>query len=130
MTIFELAELINTQVGLFLTFFMSFLSLTSAFLVAAYFGSEKLRGSIAVLVTGLYSMGSFFLITLSERMAATMIAIRDQMGVSMAWHPAYSEPEFLMPFILRFAIFLMICAYLGSIWYFLKYTVQTASTDD
>lgn len=130
MTNFEMAELINTQIELFLTFFMSFLSMTSAFLVAAYFGSEKLKGLISGLIIGLYTMGSFFLIFLSERMAATMIAIRDQMGESMSWHPAYFEPDLVMPFILRFAIFLMFCAYLGSIWYFAKYTVKGATTED
>ena len=124
MTDYELADLLVSQVDSFLGFFMAFVSLTSAFLIAAYFGSEKLRGSMKVLVTGLYSLGSIFLIMVSERMAATMIAIRGQMGDSLSWHPAHSEPEFFMPFILRFAIVLMVCAYLGSMWYFLRYTTK------
>ena len=59
------------------------------------FGRLKLRSSMAVLVSGLYSLASVFLISVTERMGATMIAIRNEMGESLSWHPAYSEPEFL-----------------------------------
>ena len=124
MTDYELADLLVSQIDSFLSFFMAFVSLTSAFLIAAYFGSEKLRGSLTVLITGLYSLSSIFLIMVTQRMAATLIAIRDQMGESLSWHPAYSEPEFFQPFILQFAVVLMVCAYLGSMWYFLKYTTK------
>ena len=124
MTDYELADLLVSQIDSFLSFFMAFVSLTSAFLIAAYFGSEKLRGSLTVLITGLYSLSSIFLIMVTQRMAATLIAIRDQMGESLSWHPVYSEPEFFQPFILQFAVVLMVCAYLGSMWYFLKYTTK------
>jgi hypothetical protein len=120
MTDYEIADLVISHVESTLAFLMAFVSLTSAFLVAAFFGKEKLSGLLIRLVAGLYSLGSFFLIFVTMRIGDINLGLRSLMGESMSWHAAYSEPEMVMPIINGFLVLAMLAAYFSSMWYLLR----------
>lgn len=85
MSDYEIADLISSHVETILAFLMAFVSLTSAFLVAAYFGKERLDRFLLFLIAGLYSLGSIFLIFVSRQIGYIIEGLRSQMGDSLAF---------------------------------------------
>ena len=120
MTDYEIADLLSSHVENILAFLMAFVSLTSAFLVAVFFGKDKLSKMLSRLVAALYSLGSLFLIFVTLKIGHIALGLQLLMGESMIWHPAYTEPDWIMPIAINFIVFAMLAAYLCSMWYLFK----------
>ena len=120
MTDYEIADLIISHVESILAFLMAFVSLTSAFLVAAYFGKGKLSGLLTRLIAGLYSLGSAFLIFVTFRLGDINEGLRSLMGESMQWHVAYTAHSWEMPLSKYFLMSAMCLAYASAMWYLIK----------
>ena len=130
MTDFELADLLVSHLEALLGFLTAFVSLTSAFLVAAFFGEGRLSKLLARLTAGIYSLAAIFFIFVTQRIGSIMAGIQAQMGESLAWHPAAYEPESILLVTRWFLVFAMTCAYLFSMWYFFRHIKPGAADED
>ncbi len=62
MSEFEVADLFASYLSITVTFFMAFVSVTSAMLVASYFASNVIPTRLATVVIFIYTISSIFLI--------------------------------------------------------------------
>lgn len=118
---YQLLDLFNSFLDTTFTFLVSYISGTSAFLAVAYIVGKKLPLFVAGLIITLYSMASLFFLIAFQRNWAALISIREQMvDANLAWMPAVSEPQILIPFVMWLGVIVMIVLYAGSVWYLLS----------
>ena len=120
MTEYEIADLLISHTETILAFFMAFVSLTSAALLAAYFGAGILPRILLRIVAGLYSLGAILLIGVVERIGAVSRGSQSQMDDSMSWHPAIAGPSWVMPFTTNFMVVAMFATYICTLWYLFR----------
>ena len=118
MTEYELVDAFMNHVGLGMTFFMAFLSATSAFLVAAYLAGSELPVVLARIIVAIYSLASVFLIFSFQRIGNIMLDIREQMHGITEWHTAVYEQQWVIPSAVWLAVVVMSLVFVGSIWFF------------
>lgn len=91
---YQLLDLFDSYLNTTFTFFVSYISGTSAFLAVAYIAGKKLPSFAARLIIGLYSLASLFFLIAFQRNWTAVISIRGQMtDANLAWSPAVSEPQ-------------------------------------
>ena len=118
MSAYELTDAFMNHVQLGMTFFMAFLSATSAFLMVAYLAGCNLPSYLAKVVVSIYTLASIFLIFSFHRISSIFIAIRDEMHGIANWHPAVYEPQAIIQVVQWLVVVIMILLYLSSLWYF------------
>ena len=92
MSDYELADLFLAQTSAVMTYFMNFISVTSALLAVGYFAGKSLPSGLARAVVWIYAISSVVIITGTNRNLANVAAIRDQMGSGLKWHKALRRP--------------------------------------
>jgi hypothetical protein len=115
MTEFESSNLFAYYISINITFFMSFISATSALLVAAYFSGRVIPSRLAAVVIFVYVSTSFFLIGGFQRTAKVIEDIRAELP---DWHTAASEPLWILPTITGVGTVTMIFIAIAACWYF------------
>ena len=118
MTAYELTDAFMNHVQLGMTFFMAFLSATSAFLMVAYIAGSKLPAYLAKVVLAIYTLASIFLIFSFHRVSSIFIAIREEMHGKANWHPAVYEPQAIIHVVQWLVVAIMTLLYLSSLWYY------------
>ncbi|MGD9603449.1 MAG: hypothetical protein AB7O21_06110 [Gammaproteobacteria bacterium] len=118
MTEYELTNAFLSHAGLLLTYFMAFVSATSALLVVAYFAGTNLPVLLSRVVVGIYASTSLFLMTSFQRQSALFLAVREQMRPHVDWHTAVTEPAWILPTMLWLGLATMLAVFAGGIWYF------------
>lgn len=87
MTEFESSNLFAYYLSINITFFMSFISATSALLVAAYFSGRVIPSRLAAVVIFVYVSTSIFLIGGFQRTSKVIEDVRAELP---DWHTASS----------------------------------------
>ncbi len=85
MTDFELVDAVASHAALFITFFMAFISATSALLVVAHVAAEKMPVALVRVVIAIYTVTSLFVIGCFQRLTQVALGIQGQMGESLNW---------------------------------------------
>jgi len=98
-----------------ITFFMSFISATSALLVAAYFSGRVIPSRLAAVVIFVYVSTSIFLIGGFQRTSKVIEDVRAELP---DWHTASSEPLWVLPTITGIGTVTMIFIAIAACWYF------------
>jgi len=115
-------ELLNTfaaHMDLVQTYFVSFISATSAFLVVAHLAAKELSSSIVTLAISLYAFTAIFFLASFQRTFTATIGLRDKMlAFDMTWYPAVTEPQWLLPTVMWIGVAVMAVLAAGSISYF------------
>ena len=118
MTEYELLDVFNSYLNSTFTFFVSYLSATSAFLAVAYIVGKNLQPILVKLVIGIYSLSAIYFIVIFQRHWTSLIGIREKMiGVELSWFPAAAEPHVFLPAAMWIGVTIMLVLYVGSIWY-------------
>ena len=118
---FDLMYLFLYSMEISVTFFVSYLSSTSAFLAVTYTVGKKLPPFFAKLVITLYSLASVFFLVAFQRNWAQVIAIRGEMANgNLSWVPAVTEPHMALHIVMWIGVIVMSLLYAGSIWYILS----------
>jgi len=112
---FESSNLFAYYLSINITFFMSFISATSALLVAAYFSGRVISSRLAGVVIFVYASTSTFLIGGFQRTSKVIEGVRAKLP---DWHTASSEPSWVLPTITGLGTFTMICIAVAACWYF------------
>jgi hypothetical protein len=115
MSEFESSNLFAYYLSINITFFMSFISATSALLVAAYFSGRVIPSRLAAVVILVYVATSAFLIGGFQRTSKVIEGVRTKLP---AWHTASSEPSWVLPTITSLGTVTMICVAIAACWYF------------
>ena len=120
MTEFELTDAFTSNLDVVMTFFMAYLSATSAFLAVAYVAGPKIPGTLSTLVVSVYSLASTFLIFSFQRQAAVIVAIGEQMrALGVSWHPAVYQPVWVVETAAWLAVAMMSLLFAASMWFYL-----------
>ncbi|MAJ11319.1 MAG: hypothetical protein CMO22_02895 [Thiotrichales bacterium] len=115
MTEFESSNLFAYYLSINITFFMSFISATSALLVAAYFSGRVIPSRLAAVVIFVYVSTSIFLIGGFQRTSKVIEDVRAELP---DWHTASSEPLWVLPTITGIGTVTMIFIAIAACWYF------------
>ena len=115
MTAFESSNLFAYYLSINITFFMSFISATSALLVAAYFSGRVIPSRLAAVVIFVYVSTSIFLIGGFQRTSKVIEDVRAELP---DWHTASSEPLWVLPTITGIGTVTMIFIAIAACWYF------------
>lgn len=116
---FELLYLFNYYLDTTFTFFVTYISATSAFLAVAYISGKNLPSFFASLVITLYSLTSIFFLISFQRNWLSLIGLRNQMNdATLNWFPAVYEPHILLYIAMWIGVVVMSLLYVGSVWYF------------
>lgn len=115
MTEFESSNLFAYYLSINITFFMSFISATSALLVAAYFSGSVIPSRLAAVVIFVYVSTSIFLIGGFQRTSKVIEDVRAELP---DWHTASSEPLWVLPTITGIGTVTMIFIAIAACWYF------------
>ena len=118
MSDYELADLFLAQTSAVMTYFMNFISVTSALLAVGYFAGKSLPSGLARAVVWIYAISSVVIITGTNRNLANVAAIRDQMGSGLKWHKALADPAWFMPAMIWGTTLSMVAIFLAALWYF------------
>ncbi|MEH6611603.1 MAG: hypothetical protein V7696_19705 [Halioglobus sp.] len=118
MSEYELTELLGQHVELLMTFFMAYVSVTSAFLAAICLVGDSVSRFLVNIVFVLYTSAALFLIFTTFQVGGLVHAIQGEMRGVLDWHPAAVEVPWLVPAAVRFLIGLMVAIYLSCIAYF------------
>ncbi|MFT4562612.1 MAG: hypothetical protein ACI9BW_002358 [Gammaproteobacteria bacterium] len=119
MSEFELLNTFVLHMDLVQTYFVAFISATSAFLVVAHLAAKELSSTIVKLAIGLYTFTAIFFLASFQRTFAGTIGLRDKLlAANMTWYPAVSEPQWLMPTVMWIGVVVMVVLTTGSISYF------------
>jgi hypothetical protein len=94
---------------------MSFISATSALLVAAYFSGRVIPSRLAAVVIFVYVSTSIFLIGGFQRTSKVIEDVRAELP---DWHTASSEPLWVLPTITGIGTVTMIFIAIAACWYF------------
>lgn len=98
-----------------------YLSLVSAFLAATYLAGKEISKLLAGVVVGLFCFASALLIAIVSRYMATAISIQGELvKLGVEWHPAVTEPAFVLPTLGWAVPGCMLLITLTSLWYFLS----------
>ena len=119
MSEYELTDSFLNHVELSMTYFMAYLSATSAFLAVAYVAGSEIPRILARVVLAIYSLASVYLIFAFQRITAIYASVRDEMRELVEWHPAVYEPPWVIPTVAWTAIAVMAMLYISTIWYFM-----------
>ena len=118
---YELLDSFDSHLASVISFFLAYISATSAFLVVAYLTAPQLPRLVARLVVGLYSLTAVFFLMIFQRHWTSMLTIRDQMAdTGLSWYPAVYEPRWILPITMWFGVIVMSVLYVGSVWYFVS----------
>ncbi len=118
---YELLDAFDSHLASVISFFVAYISATSAFLVVAYLAAPRLPSLVARLVVGLYSLTAVFFLMIFQRHWTSMLTIRDQMGdAGLSWYPAVYEPPWVLPTAMWVGVIVMSILYVGSVWYFVS----------
>lgn len=135
MSDYEIAYLSMEAQSSMSAMYMNYMSIVIAFLLAAYFASQNLTRSMAVLVTGLYSLvlsGAGIALHRTSSVFFNLIAeLRSRAGEgseTLAWHPAQNTPEAVLTLGLPGMVLAMLFAYGGSLVYFFSQRTRPAVT--
>ena len=115
MTEFESSNLFAYYLSINITFFMSFISATSALLFAAYFSGRVIPSRLAAVVIFVYVSTSIFLIGGFQRTSKVIEDVRAELP---DWHTASSEPLWVLPTITGIGTVTMIFIAIAACWYF------------
>ena len=118
MTQFEVVDLFASYLAITITFFMAFISTTSAVLVASYFAKDLIPSKLATVMLIIYGTSSIFLIGGFQRTSSVMVTIRGELEEIAPWHTAASEAEWVLPTIAAIGTGTMLVISIVSIWYF------------
>ena len=118
MSEYELTELFGQHVELLMTFFMVYVSVTSAFLAAIYLVGDSVSRFLVNIVFVLYTLAALFLTFMTFQVGGVVHAIQGEMREVLKWHPAAAELPWLVPVSIRFLVGLMVAIYLSCIAYF------------
>ena len=118
MTEFELAEIFISYVEMALTYFMAFISATSAIVVVAHMVGGEMTRALANVVILIYTVASLYLGASFERVTNAVIVIRDQMDPTLTWHPAVTEPQWVLKILYWSGVGATIVLYTTAMWYF------------
>ena len=117
---YQLLDTFNSYLNTTFTFFVSYISATSAFLAVAYIVGKKLPSFVAKLVVTLYSLTAIFFLIIFQRNWTSLITIRGQMvEAKLVWFPAVFEPQIFLPVAMWIGVIVMSVLYAGSVWYFI-----------
>ena len=120
MTEFELTDSFINALDVLMTFFMAYLSATSAFLAVAYLAGSNIPSSLSKVVVSVYSLASTFLIFSFQRAGAMLIGLAEQMrSLNMTWHPAVYQPHWALEGALWLAVTVMVLVFAASMWFYL-----------
>jgi hypothetical protein len=126
-TEYELLDAFNSYLTATFTFFVSYMSATSAFLAVAYIVGRNLQPFLVKLVIGIYSLTAIYFILIFQRHWTSLIEIRAKMkGMELTWFPAVAEPQIFLPVAMWIGVIVMLVLYTGSVWYLFS----TRRTDD
>ena len=117
MSEFELTESFVNHVGLFITFFMAYLSASSAYLAVVYIAGRSIPRFLNLTLTAIYSAASIFLTFSTAQIGTLVRAIQLQLRESVAWHPAATEPIWIIPTVAWTLVAIMAAVYVASIGY-------------
>ncbi|MDA0821185.1 MAG: hypothetical protein O3C28_02020 [Proteobacteria bacterium] len=120
MTDYELADIFVTHAQVLLTYFMGFISATSALLVVAHVTGSTLPAALVRVVIAIYTITSVFLIASFQRLSAVVLGIRGQMGESLNWHAVVHEDPRILELLTSIGVFAMVVIYVSGIWYLLR----------
>ena len=115
MTEFESSNLFAYYLSINITFFTSFISATSALLVAAYFSGRVIPSRLAAVVIFVYVSTSIFLIGGFQRTSKVIEDVRAELPDC---HTASSEPLWVLPTITGIGTVTMIFIAIAACWYF------------
>ena len=118
MTQFEVVDLFASYLAITITFFMAFISTTSAILVASYFAKDSIPSRLATVMLVIYATSSIFLIGGFQRTSTVMVTIREKLEEIAPWHTAASEAEWVLPTITAIGTGTMLVISIVAIWYF------------
>jgi len=129
MTEYELADAFLDQTGSLLTYFMAFVSATSALLIVSYFTGANLPVRLSRVVIGIYASTSVFLIVSVQRQSSLILVLREKMQTGLSWHTAVTEPQWVLPSMLWLGFITMVAIFISAIWYFyIARNNETANT--
>ena len=118
---YGLLDAFNQHLGTTVSFFVSYISATSAFLVVAYLAGKQLPPIVAKLAIGLYSLTAVFFMALFQRHWTSLMSVRDKMhDMDLSWYPAVYESQWFMPITMWIGVMVMAVLYAGSVWYFIS----------
>ena len=117
MSEFELTDELSTQISLAITFFMAYLSTTSAYLAVTYVAGNDLPRFLARTILAIYVLATYFLVVSFQRVLTFAIAIQIEMRTAVDWHPVAHEPRWLLPTSMWTIVMVMIVLSMASIWY-------------
>jgi hypothetical protein len=120
MSDYELADIFVTHVQVLLTYFMGFISATSALLVVAHVAGSTLPVALVRVVIAIYTITSVFMIASFQRLSVVMLGIRGEMGESLSWHAVVQEEPWVLELLTSIGVFAMIVIYLSGVWYLLR----------
>ena len=118
MTQFEVVDLFASHLAITITFFMAFVSTTSAMLVASYFAKDSIPPRLARVILVIYTASSIFLIGGFQRTSKVMVTIRGKLEEIAPWHTAASEAEWVLPTVIAIGTGTMLVISIVAIWYF------------
>ena len=119
MSEYELTDSFLNHVELSMTYFMAYLSATSAFLAVAYLAGSAIPPILARVVLAVYSLASIYLIVAFQRITEIYIGVREEMRGLVEWHPAVYEQPWLIPTVAWGAVAVMAMLYISTVWYFM-----------
>ena len=120
MTDSEALAAFTSHMDLVHVYLASFISVTSPFLVVVHIASSRLPRLISNLAVALYVFASIFFLVNFQRSFTMTIGVRDYMtNADMAWYPAVTEPQWIMPFAMWLGVIVMTVLAAGSVWYYL-----------
>jgi len=118
MSDYELVDAFMSHANIALTYFMGFISATSAFVVIGHIAARDIPASLANIATAIYTVASVFFVASFQRVSTAIVAIRDQMGESLIWHPAAAEPAWVLHGLVWSGFGATAILYTSAIWYF------------
>ena len=125
---YELLDAFDSHLSSVISFFVAYISATSAFLVVGYLAAKDLPALVARLAISLYSLTAIFFLAVFQRHWTSLLTIRSQMrDAGLVWYPAVYEPQWIIPTTLWTGVFVMAVLYAGSIWYFISARRGTAT---
>ena len=115
----DLADAFTNNIGVIMAFFMAYLSATSAFLAVAYIAASEIPTVLSRLIVSIYILASVFMGVSFQRTLEFAISLREQMRLQeMLWHPAVSEPAWLLVSASWVGVAVMVLIFVASIVFY------------
>ena len=127
MTDYELVDSFMSHINLVMTFFLAFITVTSAFLVAVHLAGSGLSSRLITILSSLYSITSIFLIYGTFSVFRIVASIYAQIREQVSWHPVASEASWMVLVTSWGMTLVMVLLFVSSLLY-LKY-VRGVSSD-